>query len=68
MTVHLQKAIEKTASLPEDKQDHLAEILLDALDDMEWDRKFAASQEFLEALADEGKAEYEAGRTRKITV
>lgn len=68
MTVHLQKAIEKTAFLPEDKQDHLAEILLDALDDMEWDRKFADSQEFLEALADEGKAEYEAGRTRKLTV
>jgi len=68
MTVHLQKAIEKTESLPEDKQNHLAEILLDALDDMEWDRKFADSQEFLEALADEGKAEYEAGRTRKLTV
>ena len=68
MTVHLRKAIERTESLPEDKQNHLAEILLDALDDMEWDHKFAASQEFLDALADEGKREYEAGRTRKLTV
>ena len=68
MTVHLQKAIERTESLPEDKQNHLAEILMDALDDMEWDRKFADSQEFLDALADEGKGEYEAGRTRKLTV
>jgi len=37
--------------------------MLDALDDSEWDRKFAASQDFLALLADEGVADYEAGRT-----
>jgi len=40
--------------------------MLDALDDSEWDRKFAASQDFLALLADEGVADYEAGRTRKL--
>lgn len=68
MTARLEKAIEDTAALPADKQDRLAEILLDALDDMEWDRKFAASQDFLEELADEGLAEYDTGRTRKLKV
>lgn len=46
----------------------LAEIILEALDDMEWDRKFAASQDFLEALADEGLAEYDAGKTRNLKI
>lgn len=68
MTDLLEKAIEKTATLPPDKQNHLAEIMLDALDDMEWDRKFAESQDFLEELADEGLADYEAGRTRKLKI
>ena len=38
----------------------------DALDDKEWDRKFAQSQDFLAQLAGEGMADYEAGRTRKL--
>ncbi len=46
----------------------LVEIILEALDDMEWDRKFAASQDFLEALADEGVAEHEAGKTRRLKI
>jgi hypothetical protein len=66
MTAQLEKAVEKSADLPADKQDRLAEIMLDALDDMEWDRKFAASPDFLETLAEEGIADYEAGRTRKL--
>ncbi len=68
MTARLETAIEKGAALPADKQDRLAEIMLDALDDMEWDRKFAASQDFLETLAEEGLADYEAGRTRKLKI
>lgn len=68
MTDLLESAIEKTATLPPDKQDLLAEIMLDALDDMEWDRKFAGSQDFLAELADEGMADYEAGRTRKLKI
>ena len=68
MTELLEKAIERTSSLPADKQNRLAEVMLDTLDDMEWDRKFAGSQDFLEALADEGLADYEAGRTRKLKV
>ncbi len=68
MTILLEKAITRTVDLPPDKQGHLAEIILDALDDMEWDHKFAASQDFLEALADEGLADFEAGRTRKLKV
>lgn len=68
MTALLEKAIQTTDTLPPDKQDRLAEIILEALDDMEWDRKFAASQDFLEALADEGLAEYDAGKTRKLKI
>lgn len=68
MTAFLEKAMQMTDTLPPDKQDRLAEIILEALDDMEWDRKFAASQDFLEALADEGLAEYDAGKTRKLKI
>ncbi len=46
----------------------LAETILEALDDMEWDRKFAASQDFLEALADQCLVEYEAGKTRRLKI
>ncbi len=66
MTSLLEKALQTTDTLPPDKQDRLAEIILDALDDMEWDHQFANSQDFLEALADEGLAEYDAGKTRKL--
>lgn len=66
MTALLEKAMQTTDTLPPDKQDRLAEIILEAMDDMEWDRKFAASQDFLEALADEGLAEYDAGKTRNL--
>ena len=68
MTALLEKAIARTATLPADKQDRLAEVMLDTLDDMEWDRQFAASQETLGRLVDEGLADYEAGRTRKLKV
>ena len=66
MIDRLEKAIKKTETLPADKQAIHAEMLLDALDDMEWDRKFAASQDFLGALADKGMADYEVGRTRRL--
>ena len=39
---------------------------VDAADDQEWDRAFAASQETLARLAARSRAHREAGRTKKI--
>jgi hypothetical protein len=71
MTELLEQALQKvagTGALPPDKQDRLAEVILNALDDLEWDRQFAESQDVLATLADEGLAEYSAGRTRRLKV
>lgn len=71
MTELLERALQKAAgntALPPDKQDRLAEVILDALDDLEWDRQFAESPDVLASLADEGAAEYKAGRTRRLKV
>lgn len=64
MTALLEKAIEETSALPDDKQDYLAELLLDALDELMWDNQFGESQDVLAQLADEGNADFEAGCTR----
>ncbi len=66
MTALLEKAIQQTTSLPDEKQDYLAQLLLDALDDLMWDSQFAASQDVLAMLADEANADFEAGRTKRI--
>lgn len=66
MTALLEKAVAQTNALPEDKQDYLAQLMLDALDELRWDSQFEASQDTLAMLADEGNMDFEAGRTRRL--
>jgi hypothetical protein len=64
----LNKALKKRVTRPANKHNLLPETRQDTVDDKKWDRKFAASQGFLETLAEEGNAEYEAGRTRRLKI
>jgi hypothetical protein len=67
MTILLEKAFQETISLPAEKQDQIAHLLLEALDTLEWDRQFADSQDVLALLAEEGLADWEAGRTKRLS-
>ena len=52
MTTLLDKAIAKVSKLPTSKQDAIASIILDELEDDElWDKQFAGSQDKLSKLA-----------------
>ena len=63
MTELLDKAFQSTSALPPEKQDELARLVLDQIDDAPWDRLLdePRSQSFLERLAVEAKAEIAAG-------
>ena len=67
MTHALNTAIAKLATLPPDEQDRVARWLLDELRDEErWARKFRASQDALNKLAGEARADRAAGRTTEL--
>ena len=67
MTVLLEQAWAEVSTLPEREQEMVAQIILDTIhDEQEWDRQFAASYNFLDHLADQALADYEAGRTREL--
>lgn len=67
MTRALQTAIAKVSVLPTEEQDRLANWLLDEIreDDL-WDRKLAASSDFLYELAAEARNDQAEGRTIEI--
>ena len=65
MTQLLDKAVAEAAKLPEQEQDALAAILLAEIQSEErWTETFAKSQDLLEELAAEARAEHEAGETK----
>jgi hypothetical protein len=67
MTRTLDAAIARLAALPPEEQDRVGRWLLDELvDDEQWARKFGASQDALNKLADEARAERVAGRTTDV--
>jgi len=67
MTVLLEQAWAEVSTLPEREQEMVAQIILNTIhDEQEWDRQFAASHDFLDHLADQALADYEAGRTREL--
>lgn len=64
MTKLLEQAFAEAARLPEAEQDALAQQVLDELRwEREWTRRFAASEDVLERLADEALAEKREVRT-----
>ncbi len=67
MTSALQKAFEQAASLPPERQDALAAIVLEeiAAEDR-WQQSFAGSQDVLAKLAAEALEEEAQGHTRDL--
>ena len=67
MTRTLDAAIARLATLPPDEQDRVGQWLLDELhDEVQWARRFAASQDALSKLAAEARADAVAGRTTPL--
>jgi hypothetical protein len=67
MTSLLKKAFDAASSLPADRQDAIAKLVLAEIEDeRRWDEAFAGSQEKLADMASEAVAEHKAGKTRPM--
>lgn len=67
MTTTLQEAFDKAASLPPERQEALAAIVLEEIEaDDRWQRSFSQSQDALSKLAAEALEEDAQGRTRDL--
>ena len=63
----LEAAITEVRKLPQDKQDAIAAVILEELEDeRRWDRVFSSSQDELSKLAQKARADLGAGRVREI--
>jgi hypothetical protein len=66
MTERLEWPIARLKALPTDKQDAIATLILEELeDDRQWDELFDRSPDLLAKLAAEAMAEYRAGTTQE---
>ncbi|MEO0374420.1 MAG: hypothetical protein AAF329_07245 [Cyanobacteria bacterium P01_A01_bin.17] len=67
MTELLERAIDYLKGLDADRQDAIASLIMEELeDDAKWDVAFASSQDLLAELAAEAMAEYNAGQTQAL--
>jgi hypothetical protein len=67
MTERLEQVIARLKILPTDKQDAIATLILEELeDDQRWDDSFAHSPDLLAKLSAEAMAEYRAGKTQEL--
>ena len=67
MTELLEQAIARLKTLPTDKQDAIATLILEELEDEQrWDESFDRSPDLLAKLATEAMAEYRAGKTQEL--
>ena len=67
MTQLLEKALTKVHKLPPEKQDTIAVLILEELDDEQrWDAAFAESQDKLAQLALKVRADIKDGRIKKM--
>ena len=69
MTQLLEKALTEVYKLSPEKQDAIAAIILEELEDEQrWDKAFADSQDQLAQLAQKVRADIKAGRTKKMGI
>lgn len=69
MTQLLEKVLTEVYKLPPEKQDFIATIILEELEDeRRWDKTFAESQDQLAQLAEEARDEIKAGRVKKMGI
>lgn len=67
MTEQLERAIAQLKTLSADKQDAIATLILEELEEEQhWDGSFARSPDLLAKLAAEAMAEYRAGETQEL--
>ncbi|UBF30796.1 hypothetical protein K9N68_39780 (plasmid) [Kovacikia minuta CCNUW1] len=67
MTELLEAAIARLKTLPIDKQDAIATLILEEIEEEQrWDESFARSPDLLAQLAAEAMAEYRAGKTQEL--
>ncbi|ANV83211.1 hypothetical protein AWQ21_01710 [Picosynechococcus sp. PCC 7003] len=67
MTELLEQAIKHLQSLDTERQDAIAALIMEELEDeAKWDTAFAQSQELLADLAAEAMTEYKAGQTQVL--
>jgi hypothetical protein len=67
MTEQLDQVIARLKALPTDKQDAIATLILEELeDDQRWDESLARSPDLLAKLAAEAMTEYRAGKTQEL--
>ncbi len=67
MTQLLEKALTEVYKLPLEKQDAIAAVILEELeDDQRWEAAFTTSQDKLAKLAQKVRADIKAGRIKKM--
>ena len=67
MTELLEQAIAQLRNLDAERQDAIATLIIEELEDeAKWDTAFANSQSLLADLAAEAMAEYKAGQTQAL--
>jgi hypothetical protein len=67
MTEQLERVIARLKTLPTDKQNAIAILILEELEEeQQWDDSFARSPDFLAKLAAEAMAEHRAGKTQEL--
>lgn len=67
MTERLEQAIARLKTLPTDKQDAIATLILEELEEEQrWDESFTRSRDLLAKLAAQAMAEYRAGKTQEL--
>lgn len=67
MTQLLEKALIEVYKLPPEKQDAVAAVILEELEDEQrWEAAFAASEDKLAKLAQKVRADIKAGRVTKM--
>ncbi len=67
MTQLLEKSLQEVSKLPLEKQEAIASIILEELEDeRQWDEAFAASQDKLAKLAQKVREDVKAGRFKKM--
>ena len=67
MTLLLEKVLTEVYKLPPEKQDAIAAVILEELEDEQlWDKAFAESQDKLAQLARKVRADIKAGRIRNM--
>ncbi|MGP1386653.1 MAG: hypothetical protein ACTS2F_24050 [Thainema sp.] len=67
MTELLESVIARLKTLPTDKQDAIATLILEELEEEQrWDNSFARSPDLLAKLATEAMAEHRADKTQEL--